>query len=109
MASRNERCTFCGRGYDSDIMLVAGPPDVYMCNECVDLCSSILQQERVREARLRGEDGPGGSAEDGRTGFAEMERLWAEIAPSFRASLLSAARAAACWASREEKQPERDA
>jgi ATP-dependent Clp protease ATP-binding subunit ClpX len=48
---RKERCTFCGRGYDQVDRLVAGPPDVYICNECVDLCNSILEQDVKRTGK----------------------------------------------------------
>ncbi len=48
---RKERCTFCGRGYDQVERLVAGPPDVFICNECVDLCNSILEQETRRTGK----------------------------------------------------------
>ena len=41
----HESCTFCGRGTDQVERLVAGPPDIYICNECVELCQSILEQE----------------------------------------------------------------
>jgi ATP-dependent Clp protease ATP-binding subunit ClpX len=52
----NERCTFCGKSRHMVDSLVAGPPDVYICNECVELCNTILLEEtrkggaaRVRE------------------------------------------------------------
>ncbi len=48
---RKERCTFCGRGYDQVERLVAGPPDVYICNECVELCNSILDQDAQRTGK----------------------------------------------------------
>ena len=48
---RKERCTFCGRGYDQVDRLVAGPPDVYICNECVELCNSILDQDAQRTGK----------------------------------------------------------
>ncbi|MHC5056154.1 MAG: ATP-dependent Clp protease ATP-binding subunit ClpX [Planctomycetota bacterium] len=48
---RKERCTFCGRGYDQVERLVAGPPDVYICNECVELCNSILDQDSKRTGK----------------------------------------------------------
>ena len=44
----SEVCTFCARSYDQVERLVAGPPDIYICNECVELCNSILEQERTR-------------------------------------------------------------
>ena len=32
-----ERCTFCGKSRHMVDSLVAGPPDIYICNECVEL------------------------------------------------------------------------
>jgi len=40
-----ELCSFCNRSADQVERLIAGPPDVYICNECVELCNSILQRE----------------------------------------------------------------
>jgi ATP-dependent Clp protease ATP-binding subunit ClpX len=34
--------------------LVAGPPDIYICNECVDLCNTILVEENRKSAPQRG-------------------------------------------------------
>ena len=34
-------CSFCGKGKDAVIRLIAGP-GVYICNECIDLCNEIL-------------------------------------------------------------------
>jgi ClpX C4-type zinc finger protein len=34
-------CTFCGKSQREVERLVAGP-DVYICNECVDLCNEII-------------------------------------------------------------------
>ncbi len=38
------RCSFCGRGQDEVTRLVSGP-SVYICTECVKLCSDILEGE----------------------------------------------------------------
>ena len=40
----NHRCSFCGKSQDEVKKLVAGP-SVYICNECIDLCQEILEQE----------------------------------------------------------------
>ena len=37
-------CSFCGKGHSEVKKLIAGP-GVYICNECVDLCVSILDKE----------------------------------------------------------------
>ena len=43
--SYTERCTFCGKSRHMVDSLVAGPPDIYICNECVELCNTILLEE----------------------------------------------------------------
>ncbi|MCX6877155.1 MAG: ATP-dependent Clp protease ATP-binding subunit ClpX [Verrucomicrobia bacterium] len=37
-------CSFCGKGHSEVKKLIAGP-GVYICNECIDVCSSILEKE----------------------------------------------------------------
>ena len=41
---KNLRCSFCGKHQDQVRRLIAGP-GAYICNECVDLCNSILHDE----------------------------------------------------------------
>ena len=38
-------CSFCGKHQRQVNKLIAGP-DVYICNECVDLCVEIIARER---------------------------------------------------------------
>ena len=49
MAGRNSedkiRCSFCGKSQDQVRKLIAGPNGAYICDECVELCSSILHAE----------------------------------------------------------------
>ena len=40
---RGVRCSFCGKGQDEVLKLIAGP-GVYICNECVHLCTLILKE-----------------------------------------------------------------
>ncbi len=42
-----ERCTFCQKSRKQVQNLIAGPPDVYICNECVELCNTILVERRA--------------------------------------------------------------
>ena len=37
-------CSFCGKSQDEVKKLIAGP-SVYICNECVDLCNDIIEEE----------------------------------------------------------------
>ncbi len=41
---KNVRCSFCGKSQETVKKLVAGP-GVYICDECVDLCTSIIEAE----------------------------------------------------------------
>lgn len=43
-----ERCSFCGKTRRSVESLIAGPPGVYICNDCIDLCNTILSQEKSK-------------------------------------------------------------
>ncbi len=46
--NRNAYCSFCRRSHRDVGPLVEGPGDVYICGECIDLCQSIIEQERKR-------------------------------------------------------------
>lgn len=39
------RCTFCGKTQKQARKLIAGPAGVFICDECVDICSDILDEE----------------------------------------------------------------
>src|SRR6201999_2504903 len=45
---KNAFCSFCRKSYREVGPLVEGPSDVYICGECIELCQSILDQERRR-------------------------------------------------------------
>jgi ATP-dependent Clp protease ATP-binding subunit ClpX len=45
---KNAHCSFCGKSYREVGPLVEGPGDVYICGECIELCQSILDQEKRR-------------------------------------------------------------
>ena len=36
-------CSFCGRTAEEVDRIIAGP-DVYICNECIEVCENILVQ-----------------------------------------------------------------
>ena len=45
MAVNSEiKCSFCGKTSSQVRRIIAGP-DIYICNECVDLCKSIMDEE----------------------------------------------------------------
>jgi len=43
------KCSFCGKSQEQVRKLIAGP-GVYICDECVELCNEILEEE-LAEAR----------------------------------------------------------
>lgn len=49
MAGRNSeekiRCSFCGKPQEQVRKLIAGPNGAYICDECVDICSEIIEEE----------------------------------------------------------------
>ncbi|MFO0919260.1 MAG: ATP-dependent Clp protease ATP-binding subunit ClpX [Planctomycetaceae bacterium] len=45
---KNANCSFCRKSYREVGPLVEGPDEVYICGECIELCQSILDQERRR-------------------------------------------------------------
>ncbi len=42
---KNLRCSFCGKTKDQVEKLIVGP-NVYICNECIDLCEQMLRAEK---------------------------------------------------------------
>lgn len=50
---KNANCSFCRKSYRDVGPLVEGPEDVYICGECIDLCQSILDQERRKRGTPR--------------------------------------------------------
>ncbi len=44
-------CSFCGKNQDQVQRLIAGPGAVYICNECVELCREIIQEEASGPAK----------------------------------------------------------
>ena len=45
------KCSFCGKNQDQVKRLIAGP-GVYICDECIDLCSEIIQDEFEENVEL---------------------------------------------------------
>ena len=49
MARKNSgidfRCSFCNKSQDQVKKIIAGPAGVYICDECIEICSDILEEE----------------------------------------------------------------
>ncbi len=54
---RQLRCSFCGKPQDEVKRLIAGP-NVYICNECIELCKEIIDEEFIDELDYDMEDLP---------------------------------------------------
>lgn len=42
-------CSFCGRSQDEVQRLIAGPPPIFICDECVAICNQVIAEERQRD------------------------------------------------------------
>ena len=53
MTGRNSddkvRCSFCNKTQDQVRKMIAGPGNVYICDECVDICADIIEEEYEEE------------------------------------------------------------
>lgn len=52
MAGKNSediRCSFCNKTQDQVKKLIAGPAGVYICDECVEICADIIEEEYEEE------------------------------------------------------------
>jgi ATP-dependent Clp protease ATP-binding subunit ClpX len=47
------RCSFCGKSQDQVQRLIAGPAGVYICDECIDLCREIIEEEQATFSKPR--------------------------------------------------------
>ncbi|NJK79937.1 MAG: ATP-dependent Clp protease ATP-binding subunit ClpX [Chloroflexaceae bacterium] len=45
-------CSFCGRGQDEVRRLIAGPGTIFICDECVALCSAIIAEEIEQQVAM---------------------------------------------------------
>jgi ATP-dependent Clp protease ATP-binding subunit ClpX len=51
------KCSFCGKSQRQVKKLIAGP-GVYICDECIDLCNEIIEEELTEEVEFKLEDLP---------------------------------------------------
>ena len=78
---RYTRCSFCGKGQDQVRKLVAGP-GVYICDQCVELCNEVLEEDRRigPPAHKRARDTGSGAERQDQPGWrattTSRPRLW---------------------------------
>jgi ATP-dependent Clp protease ATP-binding subunit ClpX len=51
------KCSFCGKSQKQVKKLIAGP-GVYICDECIDLCTEIIEEEQGQSTETRLEELP---------------------------------------------------
>jgi len=51
------KCSFCGKSQKQVKKLIAGP-GVYICDECIDLCNEIIEEELSQNTEVRFDDLP---------------------------------------------------
>ena len=57
MARNSEiRCSFCNKTQDQVRKLIAGPSGVYICDECVEICADIIEEEYEEEEEILDSD-----------------------------------------------------
>ena len=44
MSKTKQQCSFCGKPKEETRRLIAGPDGVYICDECVDICQSMIDE-----------------------------------------------------------------
>ena len=44
------RCSFCGKTEDQVRKLIAGPSGTYICDECVEICAEIIDEDNMQYA-----------------------------------------------------------
>ena len=50
MNGNDIRCSFCNKTQSQVRKLIAGPAGVYICDECIDICADILEEELEEDA-----------------------------------------------------------
>ena len=50
------RCSFCGKSEDQVKKLIAGPDGAYICDECIEICAEIMDEE-LEQDEAEGYDG----------------------------------------------------
>lgn len=50
------RCSFCGKTQDQVRKLIAGSDNVFICDDCIELCAEILEEEFAGQPDSKGPD-----------------------------------------------------
>jgi len=48
MRNRNQRCSFCGKPQNEALILIEGPSNTFICDECVEKCYRIVKEHKTQ-------------------------------------------------------------
>ncbi|WP_461831578.1 ATP-dependent Clp protease ATP-binding subunit ClpX [Aquifex sp.] len=51
-------CSFCGKRQDDVLLLIAGPNNTFICDECVEKCYQVVRENKRSETRFELKDIP---------------------------------------------------
>ena len=57
MAKKDIKCSFCGKSQDQVKKLIAGPEGVFICDECIEVCMEIVEDELFDREESEPENG----------------------------------------------------
>ena len=75
------RCSFCAKSQHEVKALIKGPNEVYICDECTDLCTSIVAERRARDTAQ--------DESEVSSNFAKLVEAWKICTPEEQRRLLN--------------------
>jgi len=72
----NHTCSFCGKAISEVELLIAGPKDIMICNECIRQCETILAEKNSGDIYLRPVYGPQEKQEEKLRPITRMPKKW---------------------------------
>ncbi len=76
MAEKLIRCSFCGKT-QAQVKRIMSGPNAYICNECIEICKDLLDEERAEEALRKTKEDLAKARDRGRQVAEEGQRLLA--------------------------------
>ncbi len=58
MGTGKRRCSFCGKNEDQALILIEGPNNTYICDECVEKCHKIVREHKANNYEINLDDLP---------------------------------------------------
>ncbi len=58
MANKNQHCSFCGKPKEETLRLITGPDGVCICDECVQICQSMVDEWKDEKKIAKDDNAP---------------------------------------------------